>query len=352
MLKIGIIGAGSISQYHIESYIKNKAVKLVAIADLNESLAKQRAETYNIPNYYTDYHKILEDPEIDAVSILTPTFTHCNIVIEALRAGKKCLCEKPPARTIAEAEQAVKVSEETGNLLMWAFVSRFNPEIQLLKKYIDDGKIGRVHHAEAIRLARYKVCGGWFMNKEKSGGGALIDSTIHEIDSAMYLMGYPKVKSVLGFSTNDNADMIGNIKCMKSAYNSSDTNTCEYNIESMASGYVTLENGASLYIKSGYLSYNPVKGQYIELIGSKGGTRFTLTPQKELKILSNMDGYLMESSPVIENPGNAFDYEINHFVDCCINNTSCICKPEQAIDLLKIIEGIYRSADTCQPIVY
>lgn len=352
MLKVGIIGAGNISKYHIEAYNKNKNVELVAIADLNEALAKQRADAYHIPNYYTDYRKILENPEIDAVSIVTPTFTHCDMVIEALQAGKHCLCEKPPARTVAEAEKAVQAAKESGKLLMWAFVTRFLPETQILKKYIDEGKMGQIYHAEAVRLARYKICGGWFMNKEKSGGGALIDSTIHEIDAAMYLMGYPKVKSVLGFSTNANADMIGNLKCMKSAYNSCDTNTYEYNIESMASGYATLENGACLYAKSGYLSYNPVKGQYIEVMGNKGGARYTKTPEKELKILSNMDGYLMETSPVIENAGSAFDNEINHFVDCLVNDTPCICQPEQAIELLKIIEGIYRSAETGLPIVY
>lgn len=352
MLKVGIIGAGHVSQRHMEAYTKNKNVEIVAIADLNEALAKKHAETYNIKNCYTDYHRILENPEIEAVSILTPTFTHCEIVTEALKAGKKCLCEKPPVRTLSEVEEVIKVAEETGNLLMWAFVNHFAPEIQILKKYIDDGKMGKVYHAEAVRLSRYNPHTGWFVNKGKAGGGGLIDSTIHELDAAMYLMGYPKVKSVLGFTTNVNNDMNGQLKGMGSGYESFSKDVYECDVESMASGYVTFENGACLYVKSGYFSYNPTKEVYIDIMGEKGGSRLLKAPDKSFKILSNMDGYLMESSPIIENAGNSFEREVNHFVDCCIHNIPCVCEAHQPLELMKVIEGIYRSAETGQPVVY
>ena len=352
MLKVGIIGAGHVSQRHMEAYAKNKNVELVAIADLSEALAKQHAKNYNIKNCYTDYRKILEDPEIDAVSILTPTFTHREIVVEALKAGKKVLCEKPPARTLAEVEEIIKVSEETGNFLMWAFVFHFAPQVQLLKKYIDEGKMGKIHHAEAVRLSRYSPRTGWFVSKEKAGGGCLIDSTIHELDIAMYLMGYPKVKSVLGFTTNANNDMNGKMKGLKGGYASFSNDVFESNVESMASGYVTFENGASLYVKSGYFSYNPTKEMYVDIMGEKGGSRLINAPDKSFKILSNMDGYIMESSPIIENAGNMFEDEVNHFVECCIQNIPCVCEAHQPLELMKIIEGIYRSAETGQPVVY
>jgi len=95
MMKVGLIGAGTISKRHLSSYAKNPYAQVVAIADLNEALAKERAEEFGIKHYYTDYKKILENPEIDAVSIVTPTFTHSNIAVEALKAGKHVLCENP-----------------------------------------------------------------------------------------------------------------------------------------------------------------------------------------------------------------------------------------------------------------
>ena len=94
----------------------------------------------------------MEDKEIDAISILTPTFTHCNIAVEALKAGKHVLCEKPPARTVKETELMVNTAKETGKLLMFAFVLRFFPSTIFLKDYIAANKIGQVYHAEVMRL--------------------------------------------------------------------------------------------------------------------------------------------------------------------------------------------------------
>ncbi len=218
MVKIGLIGAGNISKNHLRSYAANPYAKVVAIADLNEGLAKERAEEFGIERYYTDYKKILDDEEIHAVSIVTPTFTHSNITIEALKAGKHVLCEKPPALTVKETEQMVKTAEETGKLLMFAFVCRFKHQISFLKEYIDSGKMGQIYHADLMRLGRYNVIDGWFVDKQKSGGGMLMDAAIHQIDEVMYLMGYPKVKEVLGFATDINNDLVGKIKGQSGAY--------------------------------------------------------------------------------------------------------------------------------------
>lgn len=349
MMKVGLIGAGTISKRHLSSYAKNPYTKVVAIADLNEALAKERAEEFGIEHYYTDYKKILDNPEIDAVSIVTPTFTHSNITMEALRAGKHVLCEKPPARTVAETERAVQVAKETGKLLMYAFVCRFMSPTTFLKDYIDAGHLGSIYHVDILRLVRYSVLHGWFTDKEKSGGGILIDGAIHQIDQAMYLMGYPKVKEVLGFTTTVNNDLAGKIKGINATYVSSDINRYERNIESMVSGYVTLDNGAVITIKAGSICYSVTKGVTLELTGKDGGAKLE---GNDLTLLSNVNDYMVESQPIIGNEPVAFEEQINHFVDCCMNNTPCICQGEQAIELMKIIEGIYRSAQEGQSVRY
>ena len=350
MLKVGIIGAGSISVRHLNAYTQNPHVQVVAIADLNEALAKERAQAYNLEKCYTDYRLILEDNEIDAISIATPTFTHCNITIEALKAGKHVICEKPPALTVKETKLMVETAKETGKLLMFGFVVRFNPATALLKDYIDSGKMGPIYHAEVMRLSRYSVLRGWFADKTKSGGGMLMDAAIHQIDQVMYLMGYPKVKEVLGFATTINNDLAGKIKGQKIGYVSSDQNQLERSIESMSSGYVVLDNGARIYIKAGSINYSVSKGVCIELVGKDGGIK--LDGNSEITMLSNVNDYLVESKPIIESGSVPFESQINHFVDCCINNTPCICEGWQAIELMKIFEGIYQSAETGKAVHY
>ena len=197
-LNVGIIGAGTISKSHLGSYVKNPNVSICSICDTNYDTAKMRAEAYGIPNYYTDYKEILNDKSIDAVSIVTPTFTHENIVIEALEAGKNVLCEKPPALNYEEALECEKAAKRTGKLLMYGFVLRFSNEVRFLKSYIDDGRMGDIYYADVSRLTRCYKIGGWFVDKEKAGGGPLIDSVVHDLDSALYLMGYPKAVSVKG----------------------------------------------------------------------------------------------------------------------------------------------------------
>lgn len=349
MLKVGIIGAGSITKTQLDSFSKNKNVQVVAIADINESLAREKAEIYAIPNYYSDYKRILEDEDIDAVSIATPTFTHCAITVEALKAGKDVLCEKPPALSVKEVELAVKTAHETGKLLMWELPCRFMQQIQFLKKHIDSGNMGNIIHAEACRINRYSAIGGWFADKEKAGGGMLIDATIHQIDEIMYLMGYPKVKTIVGISTDVNNDLAGKLKGRDSGWISADTNTYDRTVESMASGYVTFDNGASLYIKSSAIMYSVKEGTYIDLIGSNGGARLD---NNDLTLLSNMYDYMVDSKANIYTSNNMYDDAINHFVDCCTSNTKCICEDWQGIELMKIIEGIYQSAETGKPIIY
>ena len=176
MLKIGVIGAGNIARCHAMVLQKFDNARVVAIADVNEEMAKLRAETFHIDQYYTDYHRILEDPEIDAVTVATPIFTHQKIVVEALKAGKHVMCEKPPCKNVAEVEQCVKAAEETGKILMWGFLCRFRKDVQFMKEYIDAGHMGKIYQAEACRIDRCSLLGGWFIDKEKAGGGMLAEA--------------------------------------------------------------------------------------------------------------------------------------------------------------------------------
>lgn len=349
MLKIGIIGAGTISVSHLGAYKLNPDCKVVAIADLNLELAQKRADEFDIEKVYTDYKELLADKGIDAVSIVTPTFTHKDIVIDALKSGKNVLCEKPPALNADDVRKCAETAKETGKLLMYAFVCRFKENSKYLKNYIDCNKMGQFIYAEAVRSGRCSKTGGWFRDKTKAGG-ALLDGTIHELDLVLYLMGYPKAKSVMGYTSYVNSDLPDKIKSTKNTYISMDKKDYPRTTESLATASILLDNGAYIHLKSSSALNTVVTGTYIDICGKNAGAR--METFGDLKIIEVTDDYYFnEAKPLIEN-SNPFEEQINHFAECCINNTECICKPEQAITLLEIIDAIYKSAETGKAIEF
>lgn len=345
MLKIGMIGAGHISASHIKGY-QAAGCEVVAIADISIDNAKARAEEFGIKNYYTDYKELLKDGSIDAVSVATPTFTHKDVVIDSLKNGKHVLCEKPPALNADEVRECEKVAKETGKLLMFGMVCRFHTSSQYLKKYIDDEKFGRFVSADCVRTLRCSGSASWFARREK-GGGPLRDECIHEIDLAMYFMGYPKPQYVLANETFYNKDLPAKHK--KAGWESFDKNSYEYNIESAIEGFVVLDNGASIRVRSSHILNTLTPGRYIELIGEKAGAK--ILSGNEVKMVEMTDEYFVENAPDLPSI-SAFEKEIAHFVDCIVNGTECLIKPSEAVTLTEIVDALYKSAETKQPVTF
>ena len=345
MLKIGIIGAGHISKNHINAYNKTNNCEIVAVADINLENARTCAEEFGIKEYYSDYKELLKDDSIDAVSIVTPTFTHKDIVIDALKSGKDVLCEKPPALNADEVRECEKTAKECGRLLMFAFVCRFHNSSQYLKRYIDAGKMGSFISADCFRVNRCSDSLGWFASRAK-GGGVLKDACIHEIDLVMYLMGYPAVKYVAANESYANKDLPAKFK--SGGWKSFDSNTYERDIESAIEGFVVLENGASIRVKTATILNAVTYGRTYEIIGEKAGAK---CEQDTIKMIEVSDECLLETKPDI--PSNsAFENQIVHFVDCIRNGTECIVKTSEAVALMEIIDALYKSAETKQPVIF
>ncbi len=348
MLKIGIIGAGTISDNHINAYKAHPECEIKAIADINFELAVKKSKTHGIEKVYSDYLEILSDEEIDAVSIATPSFTHKQIAIDAIKAGKHVLSEKPPALNADEVKEIKAASQNSDKVLMFGFICRFRNQIQYLKEYINAGKMGHILCAEASRVSRCVQLNGWFINKSKSGGGPLIDGNIHEIDSVLYLMGYPKPKTVLGFTSDMNKNLPERIKGKMGGYHSSDINAYERDVETFANALVTFENGACLSVKTSYVLNAVLPSTYMDISGEKAGARMHPgVPDKTLTMVElTDDNYMREVKPVLTNIGGEELWlkQISHFVDCCMGRCECICKIEEAELLMQIIDAIYKSA--------
>ena len=229
-LKIGIIGAGSISEYHIRAFQKLGDVEIAAICDLNKVRASKIAEKYSIKSVYEKVEDLFADNSIDAVTICVWNKLHADLSIQALQHGKHVLCEKPMALNAMEAENMVKAEEESGKLLMLGLVRRFDAKTEAAKKIVSDGSLGNIYYAKAAYLRRDGQPGGWFSDKSKSGGGALIDIGIHSLDLLLYLIDAGQVDSVSG-KIFQFPDMMKGIHGVDK-YESSDTGIV-HNVEDM-----------------------------------------------------------------------------------------------------------------------
>lgn len=341
-VKIGLIGAGSISVSHLQAYKNNPNVELVAVCDLNEERAREKAERFGIPNVYTDYNELLANPEVEAVSVCTWNNTHAEISIAALRAGKNVLSEKPLCKTVDEALEVEKTVKETGKFLQVGYVRRHASNIAVLKKFIDAGDLGEIYFAKASIVRRLGNPGGWFSDIERSGGGPLIDIGVHVIDLCWYLMGKPKVKSVSGntYTKLGNRSNIENLDFYKAADYDASRNT----VEDTANAIIRFENGASLMVDVSFTLHAKSDSTMINIHGDKGGAEI----EPKLSIATERHNTMINIDPQISIPGfdfqGAFNNEISHFVDCCRGLKETNCPVEDGVEMIKILNAVYKSA--------
>lgn len=344
MLKVGVIGGGSISEFHIQPYAANKDAELVAVCDRNKERLARIGETYNVSKLYTNYEELLNNPEIDAVSICTWNNSHAEIAIKALEAGKHVLIEKPLSTTVQEALAVEAAVKKTGKLLQVGYVRRHASNIHLLKKFIDANEFGEFYYAKASCLRRLGNPGGWFSDITKSGGGPLMDLGVHMVDICWYLMGKPKPVSVIGntYKRLGNRNQIDNL----SFYKAADYNASHNDVEDLANAMIRFENGASLVVDVSFTLQAMQDEISVKLYGEKGGAEI----EPALAIVTEKHNTILNVTPQIDQLGfdfaGAFQNEINHFVDCCVNKTECIATVEDGVAVMKMLCAIYESAST------
>lgn len=194
ILKVGVIGCGSIAQYrHLPEYEANPYVQIVAVCDSNKKRAKEVANKYGV-NMYTDYNELINCEELDAVSVCTPNDLHASISIVALQSGIHVLCEKPMATSKKDAEMMIEAAEKSGTKLMIGHNQRFVTSHQKAKQLIENGEIGKIY---SFRTAfghsgpeNWSVDGkeSWFFKKDEAFLGAMGDLGVHKADLIRYIL--------------------------------------------------------------------------------------------------------------------------------------------------------------------
>ncbi|HHV93990.1 MAG TPA: Gfo/Idh/MocA family oxidoreductase [Firmicutes bacterium] len=343
-IRVGIIGAGGIAQYgHLPAYQKIPGVEVAAVADINEKKSAYVAERFGIPQRFVDYREMLEKANIDAVSICTPNYLHREMSVNALNAGKHVLCEKPVAVTGEDAEAIVAAAEASGKVFMAAFCQRFTGASRVLKKFIEEGKLGDIYYAKGSYIRRRGIpgLGGWFTTKSLSGGGCMLDIGVHVLDRVYWLMGAPEPVAVSGAvyqAFRDNA-VDGGWPPLETRIG--DVFVGINDVEDMASGYVQFANGATLVLEASWAG-NCEPNSYLQLFGTKAGA---LEDARGLRIFGEEAGSLLDIEPLVDKEINVYEAEIAHFIDCIREGKQPLTTAREIINVAKIIEAVYLSAN-------
>lgn len=230
-VKIALIGAGYIADYHARGLQTIDDVEIVAVVSKNIESATKFALKYKIKDAFSDISPILKNNEIDAVIISTPNYLHAPQAIAFLKAGKAIFLEKPMGMDAEECRQITEVAKNSNQIVMVGHMWRFDDDTNYIKKNIDSGKLGKIFKTKSYGIHENWGPSGWFTKKELAGGGALADMGVHAIDTTRYLIGDPKpIKVYARISTN-----FGN-----------------YDVDDTAIIHITWDNGVESSIESGW----------------------------------------------------------------------------------------------------
>jgi predicted dehydrogenase len=355
-VKVAIIGCGGIAKgKHLPSLSKLEQVELVAFCDIVLERAQQAAEKYGIAGakVYESYIELLKDRSIDVIHVCTPNESHADISIAALEAGKHVMCEKPMAKTAADARRMVEAAKRTGKKLTVGYNNRFRPDSQYLKKVTEAGELGDIYFAKAHAIRRRAVpTWGVFLDEEKQGGGPLIDIGTHALDLTLWMMNNYEPKAVLGttfhkLSQKENA---------ANAWGSWDPN--QFTVEDSAFGMITMKNGATIVLESSWaLNTLDVKEAKCTLCGTEGGADMDdglrLNGENHSRMFTNQIQLDAKGVDFYDGKKESMqDTELRMWIDAVLNDKEPTVSPEQACVVSEILEAIYESAKTGKAVYF
>ncbi len=349
-LQVAVIGCGTIANSaHIPAYLKSEA-EIRYFCDIIPERADAAVEKYGCGKAVYDYHEILDDPELDAVSVCTPNNVHKDISIDFLKHGKHVLCEKPAARNLEDTIAMQKAQHETGKVLNIGVVNRFNTGVNKLKNLIDKGFFGEIYHVYASFRSSRSIpgLGGMFTTKEISGGGVLIDWGVHFLDLIMYCVGDPKAKTV---SATTYSKLCDNENMKDYSYTSMWAGPPDYNgtydVEEFITGHIRTE-GPTINLQGAWAQNIANTEMYIDFLGTKAGAR--LKYGENFTIFYGEDNALYESTPKYEST-NHFENEINAFLSCIQTGEKLPSHIDTNMVTARLMQALYDSAEAGREVV-
>ena len=356
-INVGIVGLGWPGERHAEALNGSTLGNVYAACDVNAERLKAFAEVFGPKQIFTSYEKMLLDPELHAVVIGLPNALHYPFSQKALQAGKHVLCEKPPTMN---AEQMRTLHEEARNRgLVYYFgrQMRFSPAMQTAKKVIAERRLGEIYFAETMWMrSRGTPSGldGWFTDRSRSGGGAMIDLGVHAIDAAWYLMGTPQPRAVSAQTYQKFPQLV---------------ESKVFDVEDNAYGMIRFENSATLLFKVSWaanltddIPLDPKRGRSLlstTVYGPKGSLKVTdvfnidsSICSSPLALFEDQEGELVKSDLSVQDlrgaPLRAYEFaeQDKNFLRCVRGEEPAVNSSSQAVQLMEILDAIYRSSQS------
>ena len=350
-LRIGIIGTGGISGSHIRTYKAQPDVELVAGCDLIPGKAEKKFAECGVEGakFFTDYKEMIDTMNLDAVSVCTYNRTHAECTIYALEHGLHVLLEKPMTVTLDEAVAIRKAEKKSGKIASVGFQPRFDANMQMIKKIVQSGELGRVFYVQTGGGRRHGIPVSWsetFIENDKAGLGALGDIGCYSIDLVMNALGNPKPLTVSGtatdyFGTTPEAySQVGKPECAK-----------KFSVDDFASAYIRLEGGIILDFRIAWYMHLDTPGDTI-IMGTKGSLRVPSTDcwngsfSKPMTIYRDVAGEPVQTQiPLLPETKDLWNRKIRSFLDSIHNGTEAPVPTSQIIYNQAILSGIQDSSE-------
>lgn len=357
-VKVALWGAGSMADYHVQGF-RQAGAEVVAILDKNLERAKAYAARQDIPLAMQTLDELFAKVKPDGISIITPNKFHKELSIEALKRKMHVFCEKPPALSAAEVREMKAAAVKAHRILTFDFNNRCREEVHALMDYIHAGEVGPIQSGQALWIRRAGIpgFGGWFTNKSMAGGGPLID-LLHMLDLALYFMGYPEPEYALSQTFDDKIQDAR----FKGPWGIPDMENGVCDVENACHAFLRFKTGQVLFVRSSWAEMVEREEIYVRVQGTKAGAiirrRFgsdgiDITSRDDAKLFRVEHGRQVNSSLIYmpdvdmgrtSSPAN--------FVRAIRGEEEPLVKPDEAIRLMHIIDGIYLSASSGRPVKY
>ncbi len=346
-LKYGIIGTGWIAESHVESLKQMPDVEIVAAADLIPGKAEKFVKKYGLPNVrcYPDHKSMLEAEELDAVSVCTYNTAHAVCAVDSLNKGVNVLLEKPMCVTVEEAADIIRAEKRSGKLLSIGFQPRMDANMQMIKKIVQSGELGRIYYIQTGGGRRRGIPNSTFIEKKTAGIGALGDIGCYSLDMVLNAINYPKPLTVSGYKSN----YFGT----NPKYNNP-KDAARFDVDDFAAAFIRLEGDIVLDFRIAWAMHIDTPGDTV-ILGTEGALRIPSTEcwngtvGGAMKLYKDVAGQQVEVviplCPEGDSFGGLFYKKLRSFIDAIVNGLEAPVPSSQIFYNQAILDAIVKSAD-------
>ena len=346
-VKIGIIGCGAIGSVHADAYAKVADAEVVALSDFRQDTLKEKAARHGVAKTYEDYHQLLADPGIDAVSICVPNHMHAPIAIDAFEAGKHVFLEKPMTLNAGLGRDILAARDASGKKLQMGMVWRQTPEAVVVKEAVEQGRLGEIYQIRVKLIRRRGIpgLGGWFTTKAKSGGGGLIDIAVHFLDLSMWLADNWEPTRVSAKTYSKFGSPMKDYHYI-SMWAGPPKYDGVFDVDDYAAGFIRFGKKTTLSFEVAW-ACNAENESWIELLGTRGGIK---VGTENTVLRTEVDNRIADIQLNYDRNNDPFALEMEKFIAAVQGKGKVAATGEEGLIAMKLLDAIYKSSELDQEV--